>query len=67
MGEHDRSARALSLSRLIFQPVAAGAVGAWVTSDNARFVASEGFGARLLREGKDREKSVWKEIIVLSR
>src|SRR5262245_15834844 len=32
----------------------------WVTSDNARFVASEGFGARLLREGKDREKSCWK-------
>jgi hypothetical protein len=26
MGGHDRSARALSLSRLIFQPVAAGAV-----------------------------------------
>jgi hypothetical protein len=28
MGGHDRSARALSRSRLIFQPVAAGAVGA---------------------------------------
>jgi hypothetical protein len=40
MDGHDRSARALSLSRLIFQPVAAGAVGLGLTFGSEKLVSN---------------------------
>jgi hypothetical protein len=40
MGGHDRSARALSLSRLIFQPVAAGAVDLGLTFGSEKLVSN---------------------------